>query len=136
MAKVLVCGSEGSLMQAVIPKLMKNGHQVLGVDNLSRYGRMGINENALGYEFSRGDLVDRDFVYAVFKQFQPDYVIQAAARIYGVGGFNKYCADILGEDLTLHNNVLKAAVFAKTKRVIYISSSMVYENYPQFINIQ
>ena len=39
--KVLVCGSEGSLMQAVIPKLTAK-HAVFGVDNLVRYGeRLG-----------------------------------------------------------------------------------------------
>ena len=40
--KVLVCGSEGSLMQAVIPRLTRQGHEVIGVDNLVRYGeRLG-----------------------------------------------------------------------------------------------
>jgi UDP-glucose 4-epimerase len=134
MAKVLVCGSEGSLMQAVIPKLIEDGHHVLGVDNLVRYGRRGIG-GIDGYEFSRGDLTDRRFVYGVFAQFHPDYVIQAAARIYGVGGFNKHCADILGEDITLHNNVLLAAATYRTKRVVYISSSMVYENCPQDVDL-
>ena len=40
--KVLVTGSEGSLMQAVIPLLLKKGYVVVGVDNLARYGeRLG-----------------------------------------------------------------------------------------------
>ena len=42
MSKILVTGSEGSLMQAVIPKLLAKGHVVIGVDNLARYGeRLG-----------------------------------------------------------------------------------------------
>jgi nucleoside-diphosphate-sugar epimerase len=124
--KVLVCGSEGSLMQAVIPKLTKN-HAVFGVDNLVRYGeRLGHAGN--DYEFRKADLVDGASVDALIGSIKPDLIIQAAARIYGVGGFNKYCADILGEDLALHNNVLKAAVKYHVPKVVYTSSSMVYEN--------
>lgn len=133
--KILVCGSEGSLMQAVIPKLIAQGHEVIGLDSLVRYGdRPG--HAKVDYEFVRMDLTDRDEVDNIFYAVKPDYVIQAAARIYGVGGFNKYCADILGEDITLHNNVLRAAAdpVNNVKRVVYISSSMVYENCPQDLN--
>ena len=125
--KILVCGSEGSLMQAVIPKLIAQGHKVVGADSLMRYGV----QHGKGYWFHQIDLANRNLTDAMIEQEKPDYIIQAAARIYGVGGFNKYCADILGEDITLHNNVLKAAVKNNVKRVIYISSSMVYENCPQ-----
>lgn len=132
--KILVTGSEGSLMQSVIPKLIANGHQIIGVDNLVRYGERP-GHAKVDYEFHRIDLTDRSEVDELFHAVKPDYVIQAAARIYGIGGFNSYCADILGEDITLHNNVLRAAVENKTKRVVYISSSMVYENCIQDINI-
>jgi nucleoside-diphosphate-sugar epimerase len=131
--KVLVCGSEGSLMQAVIPKLIEKGHEVVGVDNLVRYGeRLGHAGN--DYEFLYGDLCDPSFVNRTFENIKPDYVIQAAARIYGILGFNLHCADILGENTSLHTNVLKASVANKVKRVVYISSSMVYESCPNSID--
>lgn len=129
MSKVLVTGSEGSLMQAVIPLLLKKGHVVVGVDNLSRYGeRLGIAGN--DYQFIKCDLTDRASVDSLIKNVKPDYIIQAAATIYGVGGFNKYCADMY-KDISLHENVLRAAVVNDVKKVAYISSSMVYENCPQ-----
>jgi nucleoside-diphosphate-sugar epimerase len=133
--RVLVTGSEGSLMQAVIPKLIAAGHTVFGVDNLVRYGER-LGHAGDDYTFIRGDLVDPEVVENVFRVAKPSLVIQAAARIYGVGGFNAYCADILGEDVSLHNNILKAAVRHGAERVVYISSSMVYENCPQHINIR
>lgn len=133
MSKILVTGSEGSLMQAVIPYLLKQGHEVLGVDNLFRYNdRLNI---AKGYLFENVDLTDAVAVEKLMSTFKPDYVIQAAARIFGVGGFNKYCADILYNDVTLHGNVLESAANWKVKRVVYISSSMVYENCPQSVDI-
>ena len=38
--KILVTGSEGSLMQYVIPVLMDQGYEVIGVDNFARYGEI------------------------------------------------------------------------------------------------
>lgn len=120
-------------MQAVIPKLIAKGHRVCGVDNLSRYGER-LGHAGGGYKFYKMDLTDHVLAQQVIRDFMPDYIIQAAARIYGVGGFNRYCADILGEDITLHNNVLKAAQYYGVQRVIYISSSMVYENCVQSLD--
>lgn len=132
--RVLVCGSEGSLMQSVIPLLVKAGHDVIGVDNLCRYGRR-LKIADVKYRFLKGDLTDKPTVDMIVKTYQPEYIIQAAALIYGVGGFNKYCADILGRDITLHNNILQAASEFGVKKVIYTSSSMVYENCPQDISV-
>lgn len=125
MKRVLVTGSEGSLMQSVIPKLIAKGHSVSGVDNLVRYGKRP--GHAQGYTFYKGDLTDYFYVQDLLDSIKPHYVIQAAARIYGVGGFNSHCADILGNDVALHSNILKASVESKVQRVVYISSSMVYE---------
>ncbi|MBA4319682.1 MAG: hypothetical protein C0412_14875 [Flavobacterium sp.] len=122
--KILVCGSEGSLMQAVIPRLIKNGYKVIGVDSFFRYGEIQCTRN---YKFVRGDLCDKNFVEKIFKENKIDFVIQAAARIFGVRGFHKYPADILSYDILLHQNILQSAKKHKIKRVIYISSSMVYE---------
>jgi nucleoside-diphosphate-sugar epimerase len=103
--KILVTGSEGSLMQAVIPLLLEKGYSVKGVDNFARYGEI---EREREYEFIRGDLTNVDFVEEVVKG--SDAVIQAAALIYGVGGFHKYPADILSKDITLHQNILHCMV--------------------------
>lgn len=129
MSKILVTGSEGSLMQAVIPKLLALGHTVVGVDSLFRYNeRLNL---AKDYIFEQVDLTIKNDVDILIAKYRPDYIIQAAARIFGVGGFNKYCADILYNDVVLHGHVLDAAKKWNVKRVVYISSSMVYENCPQ-----
>ncbi len=109
-------------MQAVIPHLVESGHAVRGIDNFVRYGRI---DRIRDYEFIEGDLTDLAFVQRVLNDV--DGIIQAAARIYGVGGFHKYPADILSHDLTLHQNVLWTAVRMRIPKVCYISSSMVYE---------
>lgn len=126
--RIFVAGSEGSLMQAVISHLLEQGDEVIGVDSFVRYGKI---ERRRDYTFIEGDLADPSFAQKVTRG--TDGVIQAAARIYGIGGFHKYPADILSHDVTLHQNILWAAVKNNIKKVCYISSSMVYErceNYP------
>jgi UDP-glucose 4-epimerase len=120
--RVLVTGSEGSLMQWVIPKLVADGHEVTGVDNFFRYGR---SERERDYEFVEGDLTDEGLVRSLVAD--KDVVIQAAARIFGVKGFHKYPADILSRDVLLHQHILWQAMQQQVEKVVYISSSMVYE---------
>ena len=103
--KVLIAGSEGSLMQSVIPHLLAAGHEIIGVDNFFRYGNIARNRD---YEFLEGDLCDKQLVSKVAKGV--DSIIQGAARIFGVGGFHKYPADILARDMELHQNLLWEAV--------------------------
>jgi nucleoside-diphosphate-sugar epimerase len=124
--RILVTGSEGSLMQAVIPKLLDAGHVVVGVDSFVRHGRI---ERERDYRFIEGDLTDADLCRKAMAAC--DGVIQAAARIYGVIGFHQVPADILGYDLGLHHNLLRAAQAKGVSRFVYISSSMVYERVPQ-----
>ncbi len=109
-------------MQAVIPLLLEKGYTVKGVDNFARYGEI---ERERDYEFVRGDLTDPTFVNEIITGV--DAVIQAAALIYGVGGFHKYPADILSKDIALHQNILQSMLKNNIKKMIYISSSMVYE---------
>lgn len=125
--RVLVTGSEGSLMQWTIKHLLENGHEVIGVDNHVRYDdydhtRVVDSEN---YEFHRADLTDDDRVMDLVADV--DGVINAAALIYGVKGFHEYPADILSNDCTIHRNILEAAAEHDVERVAYLSSSMVYE---------
>ncbi len=119
---ILVTGSEGSLMQYVIPVLQSEGYIITGVDNFARYGKIDRDRN---YKFIKGDLTDKKFVDYIMKDI--DGVVQAAALIYGVGGFHKYPADILSKDIVLHQNILWSMVKNEIDKIAYISSSMVYE---------
>ena len=114
-------------MQAVIPGLLSIGHDVVGVDNFARYGHV---ERPREYEFVEADLTDPRAVDNVLRG--ADGVIQAAATIYGVGGFHQRPASILSNDLSLHANVLRTASRLGIQRVVYVSSSMVYERVETF----
>jgi len=129
--KILITGSEGSLMQSLIPKLLNKGHDIIGADNLYRYGHASKLADKL-YPLHKIDLTDRAMTKDLCKNV--DCVILAAAKIYGVGGFNHFCADILSDDITIQGNIFQSCVENKVSKVIYISSSMVYETCIQDIN--
>lgn len=130
--KIVVTGSEGVLMQSVIPKLLAQGHEVLGIDNLYRHGIVSKNANR-DYKFVQQDLIDRETTIELLKG--ADAVIHAAAKIYGVLGLVHYRADILGDDVAICSNVLQACVANNIKRVVYISSSMVYDSCVQQVGV-
>ncbi len=126
---ILVLGSEGSLMQSVIPKLLKQGHEVVGVDNLFRYGERRESAKLLSYKYVDYDLA-KPWEDCFDIPERPDIIIQAAARIFGVAGFHKYESDILNFDLQIQQNAIRHALHwigAKRPHIVYISSSMVYE---------
>lgn len=130
--KILITGSEGSLMQAVIPKLIQQGHEIIGVDNFFRHGIPDDIDNK-PYRFKYCDLTDRSKTFDLFQE-QYDAVFLAAAKIYGVGGLEHFCADIISDDAAIQGNILQACARYGVNHVVYISSSMVYESSIQEIN--
>jgi len=125
--RVLVTGSEGSLMQWTIKHLLKADHDVIGVDNYARYEDYGLTNVVPSdeYEFRKADLTDPDVTQELTADV--DGIINAAALIYGVKGFHEHPADILSNDVMIHRNILEGARENDVNRVAYISSSMVYE---------
>lgn len=73
-----------------------------------------------------GDLRDNKFVARIFKENEIDYIIHAAARLYGVKGFNSDVFGILNNDIKCLLNILSHS--QKIKKFVYFSSSMVYES--------
>lgn len=108
-------------MSHVIPRLLAQGHDVIGLDNGQKWGQA---EKKRNYSFEWADCSSPD-IYRCF--LGADAVIQAAGTLYGVVGFHKHGAEILSNDLAVQRNVLNLARWAKVERFVYISSSMVYE---------
>lgn len=130
--KIVVTGSEGSLMQSVIPLLLEQGHEIVGIDNLYRWG---VKSQSAGkdYQFYQQDLLNQDAVISLTQN--ADVVLHAAAKIYGVLGLLHYRADILSDDTSVCKNVLRACQVNKVGRLVYMSSSMVYDSCVQDINV-
>ncbi|MFO1497490.1 MAG: NAD(P)-dependent oxidoreductase [Verrucomicrobiota bacterium] len=120
---ILVTGSEGSLAQMVIPRLLKEGHTIVGIDNFARHGQI---QRRREYEFVTGDLCDTATVKQLYATHKFDCIYHFAALVYGVVGFHKKPADIIADNNLITINLLKYG-FERVRRFVYLSSSMVYE---------
>ncbi len=120
--KVLVTGGAGFIGSAVVDELKNRGYEVAIADNLSKDSSHSRDD----VEFYETDLTIKENAVRVMKGC--DYVIHLAAKIGGIGYFHKYPATILSENNALNSSVFSAAVESDVKRIVYISSSMVFEN--------
>lgn len=124
--KVLVTGGAGFIGSEVVKQLLAKGYEVRVVDDLSKK-EAKVPE---GCEFIKVDLTSKNKTLKVFEGV--DYCIHLAAKIGGIGYFHKYPATILSENNKLYSAVFEAAVEKKIKRLVYISSSMVFESTKTF----
>ena len=130
MSRVLVSGSSGFIGGYVVEELLRRGHAVIGIDNLSKYGRVTKSfDNHPNYRFVDGDA--RDVTLMTELASDCDHFIAGAAMIGGISYFHTYAYDLLVANERITASSCDAAVSAhrggKLQKVTYLSSSMVFE---------
>ncbi|MBQ3797427.1 MAG: NAD(P)-dependent oxidoreductase [Butyrivibrio sp.] len=128
--KILVTGSAGFVAGYLVDELLKNGHEVVGIDNYSKYGPIEKSyDNDPNYHFVEGDCKDANLMKELIEDC--DQVIAIAAMIGGITYFHTYAYDLLAENERILASTMDAAIWAHKERhlekVNVLSSSMVYE---------
>ncbi len=129
--KVLVTGAAGFINGYLVPDLLEAGHDVVGVDNFSKYGRLAKSyDDHPRYSFVEGDAKDADLLHRLAADC--DQLVAAAAMIGGISYFHEFAYDLLAENERILASTFDAAIAAfragTLRRVIVVSSSMVYES--------
>src|SRR5262245_44856015 len=118
---IIVTGGCGFIGREVVAQLVARGDEVTVVDDLSK------PESAAppGAKLIRQDLTDEKGTHEVFKGFQK--CVHLAAKIGGIGHLQPHPATILAENDKIYSSVFYACARQKYERIVYISSSMVFE---------
>jgi nucleoside-diphosphate-sugar epimerase len=131
MSKVVVTGSAGFIGGYVVQELLDRGHDVVGVDNFSKYGETDHSfKRNEKFRFVKGDVQDLDLMQSVLAD--ADHLIAGAAMIGGISYFHTYAYDLLATNERIIATTCDAAIKVfpkgKLKKVTYLSSSMVFES--------
>jgi UDP-glucuronate 4-epimerase len=130
--KILVTGTAGFIGNHLAIKLLERGDEVIGVDNLNDYYDVNLKKARLArildygnYTDIRADIADRDTMDRLFKQYQPQRVVNLAAQAgvrYSIENPHAYVdSNIVG-----FINILEGCRHQKIEHLVYASSSSVY----------
>ncbi|HVY61389.1 MAG TPA: NAD(P)-dependent oxidoreductase [Planctomycetota bacterium] len=129
--KTLITGSAGFIGGYLVEELVNAGHEVVGLDNFSKYGRTRHSSEASGrYRLVEGDAKDVGLLKELLADC--DHFVAGAAMIGGISYFHAFAYDLIAENDRIAAAAFDAAIHAhkhgKLKKVTVVSSSMVYEN--------
>jgi len=136
---ILVTGSAGFIGFYVTQALLKQGHSVIGIDNLNDYYDVSLKHARLNYlnqfcadnnfhnqyQFIEMDIADREAMHTLFSTNQFDRVIHLAAQAgvrHSIQNPNAY----VDSNLVGFVNVLEGCRQQQTAHLVYASSSSVY----------
>ncbi|MDS7876049.1 NAD-dependent epimerase [Klebsiella pasteurii] len=129
--KYLVTGAAGFIGSHVSQRLIKDGHQVTGIDNLNDYYDVNLKQARLDFlqsplfSFHKIDLADRARMEQLFVSEKFDRVIHLAAQAgvrYSLENPHAYAdSNLLG-----FLNILEGCRHNNVEHLLYASSSSVY----------
>jgi len=143
----LVTGTAGFIGFHIVNQLLKDGHTVVGLDNLNTYYDVSLKHNRLrqagieagdlqygmylssnknsAYTFVQLNLEDKFGLQTTFQKYKPEVVINLAAQAgvrYSITNPDAY----ISSNITGFVNVLECCRHNKVKHLVYASSSSVY----------
>ncbi|MDD2898179.1 MAG: NAD-dependent epimerase [Desulfuromonadaceae bacterium] len=130
--RILVTGAAGFVGFHLSQRLLSQGVEVVGVDNLNDYydvnlkrARLSQLEGRAGFTFRTLDLADREAMTSLFSEINFSVVVNLGAQAgvrYSIKNPNAY----IDSNLVGFGNVLEGCRHNNVKHLVYASSSSVY----------
>ena len=105
---ILVAGGTGLAGSAIVRELERANKKVIGISSKD------VN------------LLDRAKTFSYIKDLKPNIIIDAAAKVGGVGSNNAYPVEFLSQNLQIQSNLMDAAHEAKAEKFVFLGSSCIY----------
>jgi nucleoside-diphosphate-sugar epimerase len=127
---ILLTGSQGFIGSYLCQELLNRGHEVIGLDNYSKYGKVSRPHD----DFDNFSFYEQDVTKPLeIENFDSvDVIIAGAAMIGGISYFHKYAYDLLSTNERIMANTFDLAIKLykehNLNKIVVLSSSMVFEN--------
>ena len=105
---ILVAGGTGLAGSAIVRELERANKKVIGISSKD------VN------------LLDRAKTFSYIKDLKPNVIIDAAAKVGGVGSNNAYPVEFLSQNLQIQSNLMDAAHEVKVEKFVFLGSSCIY----------
>ena len=106
--RILVAGSSGLVGSAITRSLEMTSHEVVRVSS------------------KVVDLTDRRATFDFLNEVKPDAVIDAAAKVGGIGANNSQPVEFLSSNVQIQTNLMDAAHAVNVERFVFLGSSCIY----------
>ena len=145
--KIIVTGAAGFIGFHVTKKLLEQGHEVVGIDNINSYydvklkydrlAETGIEMNEIehhefaqsktfpSYRFMHLNLTEREYLYSLFEEEHFSHVVHLAAQA-GVRYSLQHPYVYIDSNIVGFINILEACRQFSVKHLLFASSSSVY----------
>lgn len=129
--KILITGTAGFIGSHLSKKLISQGHEVVGIDNINDYYDVTIKEDRLksigteNFTFYKINLEDDSEMDEIFKNEKPQVVVNLAAQA-GVRYSLENPRAYIDSNIVGFTNILECSRHNKVEHLIYASSSSVY----------
>ena len=111
---ILVAGATGLAGSAIIRELTRLNKEVIGISSKDL------------------NLLNRDATFNFFSKVKPDVVIDAAAKVGGIGANNAFPVEFLSNNIQIQTNLMDASHSVGVDRFIFLGSNCIYpKNCPQ-----
>ena len=87
---------------------------------------MALGEEVIPLNRSVVDLLDLEATRNFLKGKRPNLVIDAAAKVGGIGANNSKPVEFLSDNLRIQNNLMQAAFEAEVEKFVFLGSSCIY----------
>lgn len=104
--------------------LVAGGSGLVGSAIVRAYERN--NEDVIGISSKDVNLLDRDKTFKFIKGIKPSVIIDAAAKVGGIGGNNNYPVEFLSENIRIQSNLMDAAHASGVEKLLFLGSSCIY----------